>query len=285
MTARNLWIVVFTLIGVGLGYLVAPRLPEGSGSDLLPARSSPALITDSRDFAEALEALSKRIDEEARRREVLEEQLSELQAMASHEDRPGAAAAVRTVTEEYDARLPQSVETRLVAAGFTPAQIETIHRREGEDQMRRIQLDDTARREGWHNTPRYFEEMAALQASGDPLLEWLGADAYDRYLFTARRPNRVTITSVIETSPAQQAGLRAGDIIQSYAGQTVFSIGQFNALRSGGRKGEPVIVELFREGQLIQLSIPRGPVGVQGRLSLVDPDAPSREITPSVLAR
>ena len=144
--------------------------------------------------------------------------------------------------------------------------------------MRWIELDDTARREGWRNTPRYYEERAKLAASGSSLLEDLGAESYDRYLFTTRKPNRVAVHSVFTTSPAAQAGLRAGDIIQSYAGQAVFSVDQLNALRSSGKKGAPVIVEVFRDGQLLQLTIPRGPMGLQPRSSLVDPDAPSAEI-------
>ncbi|MEE8157099.1 MAG: PDZ domain-containing protein, partial [Gammaproteobacteria bacterium] len=78
----------------------------------------------------------------------------------------------------------------------------------------------------------------------------------------------------IETSPAQQAGLQPGDIIRSYAGERVFSSQQLVNLRSAGVKGIPVTVEIIRDGQLMQITMPRGPMGVQTRQVVVDPTAP-----------
>lgn len=268
-------IVVIALGGVGVAYILACNFPSNSGSEDLHSLSSQVVGSDSRDLSTNLRALSEKIDEESQKRRALEEQLRELRAIVAIGDQPENSDARDSVSGVPNTNSELSVESRLVAAGFTPEQ---IRRREGEDQMRWIELDDTARREGWRNTPRYREEIAKLAASGSSWLEDLGAEAYDRYLFTTRKPNRVAVHSVFKTSPAEQAGLRAGDIIQSYAGQAVFSVDQLVALRSSGKKGTPVIVEVFRDGQLLQLTIPRGPMGLQPRSSLVDPDAPSAEI-------
>jgi hypothetical protein len=282
MNGRNWTVVVIALVGAGLGYLLARHFPANTGSEDLPARSSQTLNSDSRDLSGILQTLTEKIDEESRKRQALEEQVRELRATMANANQLENSDTGDPATEILRERSEQSVQSRLVAAGFTPEQIDAIRRQEGEDRMRWIELDDTARREGWRNKPRYYEERAKLAASGNSLLEDLGAEAYDRYLFTTRKPNRVGVDSVFETSPAEQAGLRADDIIQSYAGQAVFSVAQLNSLRSGGEKGTPAIIEVYRDGQLIQLTMPRGPMGLRPRMSLVDPDAPSTEISYAV---
>lgn len=274
MNRRNLATFSIALVGGAAGYLLAHYFlasPHPVGNLIAgPDTSRP----DVRSTEDALQALSQRIDDEARKRRELEQRLQSLPAAIN-------SGSVEVETSAIDAPDPDqelSVDSRLAAAGFTTAQIDAIRRREGEESMRWIELDDTARREGWHDTARYYEEAAQLNASRYSLLNELGEQAYDRYLFTMGRPNRVAINSVFRTSPAEQSGLRPGDIIQTYAGERVFSVEQLNALRSGGTKGAPVIVEIFREGQLMQVTIPRGPMGLQPRMSVVDPDAPSTEV-------
>ncbi|MFQ6004224.1 MAG: PDZ domain-containing protein [Woeseia sp.] len=92
--------------------------------------------------------------------------------------------------------------------------------------------------------------------------------------FASGRPNRVAVRTVIETSPAEQAGLQPGDVIRSYAGARVFSSEQLVNLRSAGVKGMPVTVEIVRDGELMQITMPRGPMGIQTRQDVVDPSAP-----------
>jgi S1-C subfamily serine protease len=102
----------------------------------------------------------------------------------------------------------------------------------------------------------------------------LGDAAYDRYLYASGQPNRIAVTSVIQTSPAETAGLRPGDILLQYGGERIYSAQQLTSLRSSGARGAPVTVDIIRDGQPLRITMPRGPMGIQTELSLVDPAAP-----------
>jgi S1-C subfamily serine protease len=68
----------------------------------------------------------------------------------------------------------------------------------------------------------------------------------------------VTITAVSEGTPADEAGLRAGDLILDFAGETVSSIDDLHRLLTDERIGELVPVRVLRRGELRRvLVIPR----------------------------
>jgi S1-C subfamily serine protease len=69
---------------------------------------------------------------------------------------------------------------------------------------------------------------------------------------------------VLPGSPGEKAGLRAGDEVVSYAGQRVFNVGELNSLTFEGTPGESVVVDVVRDGQQLQLVVPRGPIGIGG---------------------
>jgi S1-C subfamily serine protease len=140
--------------------------------------------------------------------------------------------------------------------------------------MGQIELDDRARREGWVNTPRYVQESQDLSTGAAVIRNALGDELYDRYLFASGLPNRIAVGSVIETSPAEKAGFLRGDVVVRYGGEKVYSTQQLVNLRSSGEGGEPVTVEILRNGQLLQLTMPRGPMGMSTGPTLVDPTAP-----------
>lgn len=106
----------------------------------------------------------------------------------------------------------QTPAERLAGAGFTRQQLEAVERLQAEAEMAQIELDDLARREGWINSPRYFQESQDLATGGTAIRNALGNELYDRYLFASGFPNRVAVGSVIETSPARNAGFQSGDV-------------------------------------------------------------------------
>ena len=97
---------------------------------------------------------------------------------------------------------------------------------------------------------------------GNQLREKIGDDYYERYLKANGYPAAAEIRSVIKGSPAENAGLKAGDKIISYAGQRVFNMRDVSRLTLDGEEGEAVLLEVERDGTTTQLTIPRGPVGV-----------------------
>jgi len=69
---------------------------------------------------------------------------------------------------------------------------------------------------------------------------------------------------VLASSPAERSGLKPGDEIVAYAGKRVFDLRELNNLTFQGTPGESVVVEVRRDGQSVQLVLPRGPLGITG---------------------
>lgn len=229
------------------------------------------------DLAAAVDSLTEILNAEINERRILTEQVQQLQSEIRSLKRM-AGVDVETVPVEavsYEGESENTVgqtrEARLSGAGFTTEEIALIENLETEAQMAGIALDDRARREGWINTSRYMEEAQNLPTGPMALRDVLGDDRFDQYLIASGYPNRIAVGSVIDGSPAANAGFRMGDVIVTYAGEKVYSARQLIDLRSSGQLGEPVAVEIRRNGQLLQLTIPRGPMGMAAMPTRFDP--------------
>jgi hypothetical protein len=144
---------------------------------------------------------------------------------------------------------------RLIAGGFAPDRAEWINRRLQELRMQTMQAQYEARREG--KPPPADVEAATLRTE-------LGDQDYERFLTAQGRPTSVNVTGVLASSPAERAGLQQGDEIVAYDGKRVFDVQELNELTLGGTSGESVVVDVRRNGQSLQLVLPRGPIGVWG---------------------
>ena len=148
---------------------------------------------------------------------------------------------------------------RLIEAGFLPSQANMIVRRESELQMESLQARYEAERSG--NPSGFFRSR---NASSDALREELGDVDYERYRAANNRSTSITISSVIESSPAQSAGLQPGDEIVRYDGERVFSMTDLTRQTMDGAAGQNVVVDIMRNGTPMQIVMPRGPVGISG---------------------
>lgn len=167
---------------------------------------------------------------------------------------PAAAGASRAPRRRND---PVPRVDRLVEAGFTPAEAQNILRRESELQMEALQARYDARRAG---EPTSFDRNSTANA----LREELGDAAYERYLTASGRPTRVSVSTVMDGSPALAAGMRPGDQIVGYDGQRVFSMNEITRMTMEGDPGQNVLVDIERDGVLMQIAMPRGPLGITG---------------------
>ena len=95
----------------------------------------------------------------------------------------------------------------------------------------------------------------------------LGDADYERYLEATGRPTRVGVTTVLSSSAAETSGMQPGDQIVAYGGERVFDVRELNQVLLEGEPGEPVVVDIERDGQPIQLVIPRGPLGISSGFS------------------
>jgi hypothetical protein len=144
---------------------------------------------------------------------------------------------------------------RLIAAGFAPDRADWINRRTQELRMESLQAQYDATREG-----RAFDPGAGERT----LRTELGDSDYERYLAALGRPTSVAVREVLASSPAERVGLKPGDEVIAYGGKRVFDARELNALTLEGTAGESVVIEIRREGQPLQLVMPRGPLGIFG---------------------
>lgn len=156
-----------------------------------------------------------------------------------------------------------SEEEALMTVGLDTAAVERIGQRLESIEMERLYLRDQAQREGWIGTERYTEAQRALTSRSDVLREELGEEGYDRYLFETGRPNRVMVQSVLAGSPAEQAAIQPGDVVVRYDDARVFSWRDLTSAAAEGTAGQPVRVEVQRDGQTLSVYLPRGPLGVR----------------------
>lgn len=257
------------LAGVAAAYWV-----DRTGGDVVA--SAPALTdVDSFDKLAPVDtriaALEQAVSIERQARQLLQEEVmilgDEIQRLSSIEIMPeitidDAVVAERMVTRRAERRnrfrRQNSGEGRaenLVESGFSPGEADWIIRRESELQMAAIQARYDAQREAG------FSENRNAQ---NALRQELGDSAYERYLKANGGSTGVTVSMVIEGSPAVAAGLQVGDEIVNYDGRRMFSMSDLTSEILQGETGRNVIVDITRDGIPMQIVLPRGPIGITG---------------------
>ncbi|MGD9765469.1 MAG: PDZ domain-containing protein [Candidatus Binatia bacterium] len=285
--------VLVTSLLIALGAAVAGiaitwRAPNGpaavaerTASSREPARGfgavgAPAAGPSRADLERRIERLEATIADQAAERRRLEARLDEvMDALAARggADEPADASstaetaaqpspnhAPNEVAEDHSA---SAVEQALASAGIDRGSAAEIKRRRDELAMAEMYLRDRATREQWLDTPRFSEEMAAIDAQRTSIRDQVGDDAYDRYLFALGETNRVRVDDVLASSPAAEAGLQPGDLIVSYADARIFAPADLVAATHAGTAGTTVQLEVLRNGERFQFNVPRGPLGLQ----------------------
>jgi len=207
----------------------------------------------------------------------IEQMLSELQSQAAVEaDTTNAMSAQQqapTAGENMSSLLNQRLFNldNLIRGGIDPAIAEDLVRRKNRVELKRLQLQDKARRENYLNTQRYYDELEAINSQDISLRDELGEDEYDRYLFNSRLTNRVRVNSVMLGSAAEEAGIRKNDIILSYDNRRVFNWQELKQATAEGQLGEYVSITILRDGSVFSFNVPRGPLGVQLGVARLEP--------------
>ena len=223
-------------------------------------------------------ALERAVSGEREARLVLEEQLHGLYAELERFDSPEMNELLGNLAESSQAREQAQLQRaarrdrgarmqdredmrlgQLVAGGFTEGRAREILEFEDEIRMAALQSEFEARQKGEDFNPW---DWASNYQTG--LRERLGDADYEKYLTAQGGQATVTVREVIGSSPANRAGLRPGDQILSYDGKRVFSMNELRSMAFDGDPGEDVIVDIERNGQRMQLVLPRGPMGITG---------------------
>jgi hypothetical protein len=160
-------------------------------------------------------------------------------------------------------------EASLVEAGLAAPDAARLREQFEAQELAELYLRDRAAREGWIGRPRFRQE---LRAQRDAFREALGDSDLDRILWASGRDNRVRVANVLQNSPAAGAAIAPGDHIVSYAGRRIFGAQELTELTRQGKAGEPVVVDLERDGVVRTEIVPRGPLGVTLQPARAAPD-------------
>lgn len=268
-------LVIGVILGMGVQALLrddpatAPHSDAGTPPGLLAATPTVA-VQPAMNMQYLEETLQKEI---AARQQLtqtvarLEKELHEMKTQLAARPAPAAtvAAAPAAAPPPQDtthSNEPVFDEDALRAAGLSMTMVKQTRERFEQLEMDRLFLRDRAIREGWMGTTRYTAEVEKLEGRREDINNSLGDDGYDAYLYATNQPNRVLIREMLQGSPAKAAGLQSGDMVLNYDGKRMFTTRDLQTATTGGPAGESVPVRIQRNGQIMDLYIPRGPLGV-----------------------
>lgn len=154
-------------------------------------------------------------------------------------------------------------EQALVDAGIDPGRVDYIKDAFEQAEMQKLYLRDQATREGWMGTKRYRDKAKQIADRTKALRAELTGPEYDAYLYATGKPNRVVVQSVLGGSPADNAGVKTGDIILQYGNERIYNWNDLTTATSEGDPDTTVAVTIERHGQQQQVYVPRGPLGIR----------------------
>lgn len=267
------WKVLLAVaVSLAVGFAAASRIgSEGMRAAVAPnaAGESPA-FDRSLPLEERISALEQAVSDERYARQLLQDEVlfltDRLESVSA--GNPGLAEqdiADDAVTRgeqrrpERRARRPEDRAAQLQAAGFSPGEAELIARRESELTMAALEARYEAGQAA--DAGAWWRSRGAI---GETLRAELGEAGYERYLEANGRSTSVAVGSVIESSPAERAGLMPGDRITRYAGERIFGMSDLTREAMEGTPGQQVVVDIVRDGTPMQVVIPRGPLGISG---------------------
>lgn len=272
MNKIALAIVVSLLAGIVVGAWIGGE--EATSSHSMQQADTVALPESASD-EDRLARLEQIVGEEREARIALEDTLAMLfeeieriegsgnRAVA---DRRESAERVRAAAPELSAgtsdwitRYQERRVGRMVEGGFSEDEARRILQQESEAQYKAMQAAWEAQRNG-----ETLDRFAPLNSTQSILRSEIGDDAYARYLEVQGQPTAVNVTQVLGGSPGTRAGMQAGDQVVSYNGERVFSMSDLRNQTMQGEPGEEVVIEIDRDGMRMQLTVPRGPIGITG---------------------
>jgi hypothetical protein len=203
----------------------------------------------------------------------LQERIEELAAAAlppaPAEDSPADAAEPSDAPPGGAGQTPWFRGERLTELGASPDEIERLEAMASDSTMRSIELSHRATREGWFRTPRYWTEVARLEAA---VRGEVGDADFDLMLWATGRPNRIVIADLLPDAPGRRAGLQPGDVVVRYGGTAIFRGDDLRAAAAAGNPSDWVEVEVLRNGEPVRLDVPGGPIGATLNPTRVRPE-------------
>ena len=284
MNKQYILIPGLLLLGIAAGVaMMYDRDKVKTPQSIEQLQTSPALLTEASDhpmanaFVITRGSDSERIQALENQIQLLNERIEEIEQLVDVElDKTKETSALTiqsptTVDTPVSSMSPAMTTENLVKAGINEELAADIVRRRNETDMKILELRDRASREGYLNTGRYTREMNELREHDTSLRDEIGDDYYDSYLYESGQSNRVRVASVMMGSPAEMSGMNNGDMILNYDDRRMFNWSELQGATSRGERGEYVNVTVLRNGQLVNLWVPRGPLGIRLGTARVKP--------------
>ncbi len=272
-------IILSTLsLGIIVGYLINSNFhstdsapvpvskTSQSGSSQNITGDSPAinqLVID-------IDEINQRLQQEISARQSLEGKLDNLSQQIASLERDDIHSQNNTGVEndsEEVAGAADSGETwfneqALIDSGMSNSQAAELKLFFEQQELDRMYLRDQSVRENW-DRQKYRDEIQKLSDNANSFLNQLDEQAYDAYLYASRQPNRVRVMSVLDSSQAGSAGIQAGDHIISYDNKRIYSGFELRSATTSGDINQTVAVEIERDGEIMELYLNRGPLGIR----------------------
>jgi len=278
------------LIGIGIviGLLIYPLSKEtkpseiSSSAKIMNTTSNKSTLSSE---SEQLENINQLLASEIEAREELQRQLATLQnqfnlfrgsSSAAEVELPGKQQQIISTRQSRIAMTQDRSwfnEAALLEVGIDETEARRLREMYEKNEMDRLYLRDQAIREGWLGKSRYVNEMQALNSQIAVLQEDLDEETYDAYLYASGKANRVVVDSTLSNSPAAKAGLAPGDVILKYNNKRIYTAGKLRELTTQGEPNSVVSVELIRNGKLVTVYLPIGPLGIRMNSRSVAPNS------------
>jgi len=253
--------VTLVVAGFWLSRDPAPASPS-PGEVSPPARAESPSGTELEDLRRALAEERVRSAELSAEVEWLRYQLAVLAELAAEEEplEPVEDPDGREFPKLGDRLFFEGDELR--AAGVPPNDVDRLREIFDESEMEVIELKHQAQRDGTYGKRPYNLMLRDLRVG---LRSEIGDDDFDLLLFATGRANRVAVTDVIGSSPAESWGLKSGDLIIHYGDRRIFKPRELQSQTIRGDRGDRVTIDVLRGGERIRLYGVRGPMGIKLR--------------------
>lgn len=269
---KLLHIILIALVSGFIGGLASqllmdpPVAPDGSKPGNIPATPNPFEINFSPEEEpdNSLSPILAQIDQLEVRLDALEAREPVEQQSIDVGNTPGQAMANRPARPN---------QQNLVDAGLSPDAAADLLRRMGEQEYRRLQLQSLISRSQGDVRKQYQDELRELNRNRLSLRSELGESRFNRFLYSSGQNNRMRVTSVLSGSPAEAAGLNTGDILLRYDGKNIASWSDIRRLTQQGDFNNFTSIDILRDSAVLNLTVQRGPLGVQMEPARVDPEA------------
>jgi C-terminal processing protease CtpA/Prc len=263
------------LVAIGLGTWMLGKVQPTEPSALPILVDEPGVDAN---IDERLQYLEQALAEEREARVALEDTLAMLFEELERLEGTDESAAARIQAAAEDERQARAAERRgqrseadwmrsyqerriatLIEGGFSEEEARRALQLESEASFKAMQQAWEAERNG-----EAIDVMGNMSNPQSILRSEMGDEAYARYLEAQGQPTAIRITRVLSGSPGNSAGLQAGDELVSYNGQRVFNVMELRNGTMQGQPGQDVVIEIERDGVRMQLTLPRGPIGITG---------------------